>query len=176
MRPSIPNCVPHALLVVASLTGCAEGATALTDADAKAIRDTVLTLESAMNGAVDSLNCEKGLSYIGGLPPVFVSGGHVVRTAAALLTMCAGMVAPRAGATYVTDTVTAHALSRDAAYIVREGEYTINFRDGRIRAERLVMTTIWARRDDGWKMVHLHESAIPRVDSTAAPAPARSRP
>ena len=86
----------------------------------------------------------------------------------ALLKMCASMVAPRTGATFVTDTVTAHALSPDAAYVVREGEYTINYRNGQIRAERLVMTTIWARRVDGWKVVHLHESAIPGVDSIAA--------
>jgi ketosteroid isomerase-like protein len=168
MRPGVRNHACNALLLIVFLTGCARGAVVLSDADAKAIRDTVLRLEGAMNQAVDSLNCDKGLSYFGDLSPVFVSGGHVVRTSAALLKMCTSMVAPRIGATFVTDTVTAHALSPDAAYVVREGEYTINLRDGQSHAERLVMTTIWARQGDGWKVVHLHESAIRRADSTAA--------
>ena len=69
------------------------------------------------------------------------------------------MVAPRTGAVFAADVITANVLSSDVAYVVREGNYTINFRDRESRTVYLVMTTIWHRQDDGWKMVHLHESS-----------------
>lgn len=126
-----------------------------------------------MNQAVDSLDCQMGLSYVGDQPPVFVSGGRVVRTHAQLLSVCENMVAPRTGAVFLIDTVTAHALSADAAYVVREGEYTVHYRDGRVRVTHHVMTTIWQRQAGLWRMVHLHESALPQADSAAEEARAR---
>jgi len=168
----LPSWSPLLLLACA----CARPAPAPPgDAEAAALRDSVLALETAMNGAVDRGDCATGLGFIGDRRPLFVSGGHVVRTHAALLAMCGTMVAPRAGATFATDSVAAHLLGRDAVYVVREGLYTVRYRDGHARVEHLVMTTIWERGADGWRMVHLHESAIP-VDSAAAPpTPARER-
>ena len=130
----------------------------LSETQARGIRDSVTALEGTMNLAVDNLDCTTGLGYVGDRPPVFVSNAWVVRTKPALLTACEGMVAPRTGATYVTDTLSAHALSSDAAYVVREGNYTINFKDGRSETQRLIMTTVWARENGTWRMVHLHES------------------
>jgi ketosteroid isomerase-like protein len=60
---------------------------------------------------------------------------------------------------FVTDTVSAHVLSPDAAFVVREGVYTINFKDGSSRRSYVIMTSVWARQDGAWKMVHLHESS-----------------
>ena len=77
---------------------------------------------------------------------MFVSGGHVVRTRAAFRSACDAMVAPRTGAVFVTDTVSAHLLSPDAAFVVREGVYTVNFKDGSSRRTYLIMTSVWARQ------------------------------
>jgi ketosteroid isomerase-like protein len=131
----------------------------LSEADAQAIRDTVIKLEDAMNLAVDSLDCDVGMASFGDQEPIFVSSGRVTRTRTAMRGVCETMVAPRSGAVFVVDTLTAHALSSDAAYVVREGTYTVNFKDGTSRRTFLVMTTVWARQSGGWKMVHLHESS-----------------
>lgn len=111
-----------------------------------------------MNLAVDGLDCARGMVPVGDQDPLFVSNTMVVRTRAALQTACEGMVAPRTGATYKVDKLSAHALSTESAYLVREGDYTINFKDGRSETQRLIMTTVWTRQNGEWKMVHLHES------------------
>lgn len=111
-----------------------------------------------MNLAVDGLDCGTGMLAVADRQPVFVSNGWVVRSRAALDTACKEMVAPRTGATYVIDTLSVHALSHHAAYVVREGAYTITYRDKRPDTLRLIMTTVWELRNGEWKMVHLHES------------------
>ena len=149
-------------LAFLTLSACAPAPPSeFTEADARAVRDTVAVLENAMNLAVDGLNCDAGLAHMRGREPLFVGNAMVVRTDAALREMCAAMVAPRAGATFVVDTLNAHALSANAAYVVREGSYTIDFKDGRSETLRLIMTTIWERHIEGWRMSHLHESFVP---------------
>jgi ketosteroid isomerase-like protein len=49
-------------------------------------------------------------------------------------------------------------LSREAGLVVTRGVYTVNFTDGRTSARSQVVTTVWTRRPEGWRMVHLHES------------------
>jgi len=129
-------------------------------AAAAALRDSLIALDSAMNDAVDHLDCTRGMSYIGDERPVFISGGHVVETHEQLLTMCQDLVAPRTSARFVPRSVTAHILSPDVGYVVRDGQYIVHYRSGETRTEQLAMTTIWARDGGSWKMMHLHESAI----------------
>lgn len=143
---------------VATLACVPPPSAALTEEQGQAVRDTVIALENALNLAVDGLDCAKGMTVIGEKQPVFVSNGWVVRSKPALSTACESMVAPRTGATFIVDTLTAHALSPGSAYVVREGAYTINYRDGRTETLRLIMTTVWERLDGQWRMVHLHES------------------
>ncbi|MGH7669797.1 MAG: YybH family protein [Gemmatimonadaceae bacterium] len=140
---------------------------ALSAGDAQTIRDTVIALDHLMNHAVDNLDCTKGMSYIANQPPVFISNGHVVMSKPELLRACQQMVAPRTGAEFEPDSVTAYALGRTAAYVVHRGEYTIHFKNGKTRREHLTMTTIWQRSDSGWRMVHLHESGIPDTTDAA---------
>jgi ketosteroid isomerase-like protein len=71
------------------------------------------------------------------------------------------MIEPRTGAVFSIDSRSARMLSDSSALVVREGMYTINFKDGTAREIFLVMSTVWEREPDGWKMVHLHESAPP---------------
>ena len=143
------------------LLACTTGDRAADSADLRALRDTVMKLEAAMNLAVDSLDCDTGLSAMGDREPLFVSSGYVVRTGQALRGMCEQMVAGRTGARFQIDSLTTHVLSKEAAYVVREGKYTIDLKDGTSPTVYMVMTTIWQRASDGWKMVHLHESFLP---------------
>jgi hypothetical protein len=144
-----------------ALAGCYRASPeALPAAATKALGDSLIALDSTMNTAVDNLDCAKGLSYIGDERPLFITGGHVVETHAQLLKVCQDLVAPRTGAQYIPRSVTAHVLSPNAGYVVRDGEYIVHMRSGETRTEHLSMTTIWARQDGAWKMVHLHESAI----------------
>lgn len=151
-----------AFLLVAVSMGCtAPRSRTIPEADAQAIRETVIALENSMNRSVDALDCAAGLASAGAREPIFVSNGYVVRTRDALLEMCETMVSKRTGAVFAMDHLAAHVLSPNAAYVVREGEYTINRQDGTSNRVYMVMTTLWSREGDGWKMVHLHESAYP---------------
>ena len=154
---------PWALLLgIAAVTGCRQPRPApITDAYSAALRDSLIALDSTMNQAVDSLDCPKAMGYIGDEQPLFISGGRVIQTRAQLASLCDALVAPRTGAVFAPRAVTAHVLSRDAGYVVRDGQYTVHYRDGRVQSEHLVMTTIWTRRAGRWQMVHLHESMVP---------------
>jgi ketosteroid isomerase-like protein len=136
---------------------------AMTDAEARAVRDTVTVLENATNMAVDRLDCAAAFTFVGNREPMFVTNTTVIRKRDTFRKACDGMVANRTGAVYATDTLTAQALSRDAAYVVREGMYTVSMKDGTSQRQVLVMTTIWDRTSGEWKMVHLHESYRPIV-------------
>jgi ketosteroid isomerase-like protein len=149
------------LLVSLAVSGCVPSEAGPTTAELEAVRDTVLELEEAMNSDIDALDCDAGLARVGDREPIFVANGNVVRTADELRQACEEMVAGREGAHFEIDERTANALSLDAAFVVREGDYTIDRADGTSLTIRLVMTTMWHRDDDGWTMVHLHESVPP---------------
>ena len=148
-----------AVVVVAAMGCAAVQPRAMTGAEAQEVGDTVTALENATNSAVDRLDCVGAFERIGDQQPMFVSGGRVVRTRALFRDACEAIVALRTGAVFVTDTLSAHVLSPDAAYVVREGVYTVNFKDGTSRRTYLVITSVWTRQNSGWKMVHLHESS-----------------
>lgn len=126
--------------------------------DLEALRAQVLEIEEAMNQAVDGLDCDSGMANMGDAEPIFISGGQVIRTKAELHEMCLRMVAPRTGAVFSIDSRTANMLSADAAVVVREGMYTIHFKEQPSVEVFLAMTTVWQREGETWKMVHLHES------------------
>lgn len=148
-------------MAFAFTTACAPPPQAMTEADANAVRDTVTKLEDAVNAAVDRLDCTTGFKAVGDREPMFVTNALLVRKRAAFEAACNGMVQPRTGAVFVVDTLTAHALAPNAAYVVREGKYTISFKDGKSDKQYLIMTSVWEKRDGNWLMVHLHESFKP---------------
>lgn len=127
--------------------------------DWAAIEDSVLALEESMNAGIDSLDCRTGLVALGEREPIFVFNGRVVRTASAFREGCEQVVAPRTGAVWDVETITPNALSEDVVYVVREGTYTVNYKERETGTSYMVMTTIWHRQEGGWRMVHLHESS-----------------
>lgn len=152
-----------AAVIVLAAAGCRQPPPAtLSPARTAALRDSLIALDSTMNYAVDNLDCDRGMSYIGDERPLFVSGGRVIETHDQLLKVCRDLVAPRTGARMVVRSATAHVLSPDAGYVVHDGEYIVTLKSGETRTEHLAMTTIWERQNGVWKMVHLHESAFQR--------------
>jgi len=145
-------------LIMLAMTGCKSHAAQESEIDIGEIQQTVLQLENHLHLGVDSLRC--GLPDVGEGQPTFVSNGFVIRTGDELREMCEELVAPRTGAVWVVDTISANVLSRDIAYVVREGNYTISFKDRDPQSVDAVITTIWHRQDEEWKMVHLHESSL----------------
>ena len=146
------------LAVGTTACGGGEEAAQAPPVDVEAVRADVLAAEMAINEAVDGLDCASAMDWMGEMDPLFISAGNVVRTRAALGEICEQMVAPRSGAVFSIESRTAHLLSDDAAFVVREGPYAISYVDGTSEEVYLVMTSIWLRETDGWKMVHLHES------------------
>lgn len=144
--------------LVLFLGACAQTTQEGTHPNVEEITSTLLNLEDQLNREVDSLQC--GLDSVADGKPTFVSNGFVVQTAAELRELCVGLVEPRTGATWDNDFRVVHVLSNDAAYVVRKGTYTINFKDRKTQVVDPVITTIWSRIDGDWKMVHLHESSV----------------
>ena len=69
--------------------GCASAhPRVITDAQAQAVRDTVIALEHATDAAVGHLDCVAAFDRIGDQRPIFVSGGRVVRTRDAFRSAC----------------------------------------------------------------------------------------
>jgi len=138
--------------------------------DVETARTEVLAAEMAINEAVDGLDCATGVSLMGEADPIFVSSGNVVRTRAELAEICEQMVAPRSGAVFSIESRAAHVLADDAAFVVREGPYTVSYLDGTSEEFYLVMTSIWVREAERWEMVHLHESVrSPEIAELLAP-------
>jgi ketosteroid isomerase-like protein len=147
------------LLLAVSAIGCGTSVSdQMQEQDLKDIQETLLTLENEMNLAVDRNDCEAGLSHLGEREPIFVMMPQVVRTSDELRERCGRRKSMFASASFSIDTITVNALSRDVAYVVREGNYTLNFKDGQSPTRFGAMTTIWNRVEGEWKMVHLHES------------------
>ena len=152
----------HFLLGIAGLAmsslGCAEAPLPLGDAERSAIGDSILALATSSDGAVDRLDCATGVEIFGDREPIFVGGGRVMRSRAELEPMCEQMITGRTGATYELTSSDVHVLSRDIAYLVREGTYTIEYTESEPNINTLVITGIWERGEAGWKRVHFHES------------------
>lgn len=147
-------------LVLLGLAACSPASDTLpSEPDWAAIEDSVLALEESMNAGIDGLDCRSGLAALGEREPIFVFNGSVVRTAAAFREGCEQVVASRTGAVWDVESITANALSEDVVYVVREGAYTVDYEERETGTSYLVMTTVWHRQEDGWRMVHLHESS-----------------
>ena len=157
-RPrAIRLCVPALMLL--GPAACSPASETPPETDWAAIEDSVLALEESMNAGIDSLDCRTGLVALGEREPIFVFNGSVVRTASAFREGCEQVLAPRTGAVWDVETITANALSEDVVYVVREGSYTVHYKEREAGTSYLVMTTIWHRQGSGWRMVHLHESS-----------------
>jgi len=143
------------LVVTLGVSGCVEPDREL---DVDAIGQVVLDLEYEMNFEVDQNDCGAGLIHLGDRQPIFVMQSRITRSAADLRERCSNREYLFSSAEFEIAQRKVNVMSENVAYVVREGDYTMNYRDGRTITLFGVMTTIWNRVGDTWKMVHLHES------------------
>lgn len=145
-----------ALACVACRTG---NEPSLTDAERAAIADTIQQLNRAIVQAFDSQDCEAEVPVSDQM--VSVVNGQVfqpARTREERIAACERMNEQRLSAQDDIQEQTVHVLGTDAAYIVSRSIYTIRWRDGRTTIRPNVGTGIWSRQDEGWRLVHFHES------------------
>ncbi len=67
-----------------------------------------------------------------------------------------------AGRAPISDTLTPRKLSETLGYTVRE--FSFQDQDGRVVKE--VVTKIWLKGEDGWKMIHFQSTVLPERGST----------
>lgn len=142
-------------LVLITLIGCEKAGPKV---DLDSIGQAVLDLEYDMNIEVDRNDCDAGLIHLGERVPVFVMQSQVTRTSDELRQRCSRRESFFSSAHFEISQRDVNVLSPDVAYVVREGDYTMHYLDGRTITRFGVMTTIWNRVETTWKMVHLHES------------------
>ena len=151
------------LILVTSIFGLSactnQVSQAPTDAELTAVADTVLALETTFHRDFDATDCEAALSVVGDHEPVVAGGGTIIRTLPDLQQVCESIAAARSKAVLDVDNVAVHPLSRNAAYVVREGTYTEYNKAGEVgNSYYIIFTSIWHLDGDEWAMVHLHES------------------
>ena len=147
-----------AFLAVAAAAGCTPMPDLLVEAEIAGIKDEVFRLAMAADLAVDNLECDEWLDSFSGSEPLFVGNAIVHRTRSDLAEFCEAMIVGRTGGFLEPERVATHVLSRDAAYIVREGTYTVEFEDRPDQHLGVVLTGVWVRKDGEWTREHLHKS------------------
>lgn len=157
MTERLPGSI--ALLAVVLLAGCQTSPpprTEMTDAERTEIEETIARLAATVDVKVDRAQCEAALEIFGDLEPVVASGGMTLRTVEDVKPMCPeGIGMPSRFDIAQSD---AHVLSRDTAYIVRQGTMTLEPPDGPHRRLRYAVTHIFVRTGGDWKIAHHHES------------------
>jgi ketosteroid isomerase-like protein len=156
-----------ASLVALTTAGCTTSTTAdaqpLSESERAAIADTVRRINREAGETFDSdLDCAEivdRLSVPGG-GNTFVAQGRIIDPGGRdeMVGMCRMIKQDRLSAHTEIQDETVEVVSKDAAYVVTSSVYTVRFKDGRTMVRPQVVTTVWARRGEGWQRAHLHES------------------
>lgn len=171
------SAVPLAVLAAGALAsaGCAARAPAVpwtgSTAERAALEDTIKRLSRETGAAFDAADCERlDLAAIAGRF-VFLAQGRVLELEGPeqMMELCRRIKRDRLSAHDEIQDQKVELLSRDAAYIVQRSVYTIRMRDGTSIVRPQVVTGIWVRRSEGWRLLHLHESWRPEERSTLPP-------
>lgn len=155
-------------VLIAGLAACAPQPAAfpepLTDTERAAVGDTIRQLYLESSRTFDSdLDCAEIVDRVapGGETGSWVAQGRLFEMSGGrdeLVSVCRAIKRDRLSAREEVRGATVELLGRDAAVLIAPGAYTIRFRDGRVTTRQQVVTTVWARRPQGWRRVHLHES------------------
>ena len=149
--------------VIGLACGSPQSATtrAVTAAERAALADTIDRLYRQTDAAVDSLSCGEMMQHP--LPIVspflyVIEGEFIELSADQWAAACEQMAQSRLSAHNEIHDQRVQVLNRDAAFVVSRSTYTVRWKDGRATGQPRVTTTIWSRRPEGWRQVHLHES------------------
>ena len=145
-------------ILFVSSVACSSTSREMSDQEIAAIREAVSMEFDKVNDAVDRLDCSGIKSRPRDREPVFVSQGRVSRTSDAERADCEKMLVGRTGASWTNTRTVVHVLSPNAAYLVREGTYTISYHDRAPRVLALVISNVFERHGGNWLSMHFHES------------------
>jgi ketosteroid isomerase-like protein len=152
------------------VAACSAGSTAarpaapgpLMDAERAAIADTLRELYRDGSHTFDAaVDCAEIADWLADRASVlFVAQGRLFETGGPqeLMDICTAIKRDRLSAEEEIQEQVVEVLNRDAALVVTRGVYTVRYRDGSTMVRPQVVTTVWSRGRDGWRMVHLHES------------------
>lgn len=118
------------------------------------LRSGALDAEQAAFAAAD---CTVAMGYFADWEPLFVVSGRTMNRPQ-LVQMCTRMAGPRPGPPRELVSHAVHVLSAGAAFSVTHYSVRRPGPDGNRSAVAQVVTKVWVRIDDGWRIAHLHES------------------
>ena len=149
----------------------------LTDAEKQAIADTVRqvnaslldlqeqpTTRESFDQATETWIDDAADRYIG-TPAVWVSNVSVLNTVEDVVEEWEPTIGTRMGMRSVISAEHFVVLSRESVLHVFEAEFGIKDEGGNVGAlAQWVVTQLWQRTDEGWKILHYHQSWEPAAD------------
>ena len=168
MTPTNSRSAATILVLIAGLLqgGCASTHPPLTDAERKAITETMTRVASDLLVRRDRAGCEAAIerNFSGQEPALTwsvagegVVGMYTFRTKEDLRTACEETAIP---SHFELERSDAYVLSRDHAYIVLSGVLTGAPGNDPSQGARFVSTNIFERIGEDWKMVRHHGSLV----------------
>jgi hypothetical protein len=155
------------LLAGVHLAGCASALPPLTDGERDAIVEAMTRVSNDVITPYDRAGCEAAVdrNFSGrepaltwGVAGMGTSGVFTFRTKADLKATCAET--PRPDAEREIEQLDAHVLSRDHAYIVMTVVGRAEVPDGQRVETRFVMTNIFERIGEDWKIARHHAAVL----------------
>jgi len=139
------------LLVLLIAAGCTPTATALSDADRKAITGEVYTANVALVDALNAHDAPQVLDFYEAGPQFqYVGCTSIIQTSAVFGAITTGYLKDKTDVTYEMAVTGLEVLNRDAAVATLQGESD---------SLKLFTTRVWRRGDNGaWKIAYEHES------------------
>lgn len=149
------------LVLIGCLVTCATTAEAfgqpLPAARAKAIRTEVERAHRQEQEAFVNGDCEAMASFYA-RDVSFYANGRAVPSISGLVTLCERIPRPFAPSAGRSDSI--HVLSETTAYLLRVMEFPPRDEAG-ARPQTEVVTKVWSKGPEGWKIVHFHSSMSP---------------
>ena len=143
------------------LTACQPATTEFTDADRTAIRDTVTQLADVVLEAFRALDVDGYMAPYGS-EFIWAENGVLGTNRDSMVGAWSGVFAGIQELTSVDwGEVHVDVLGPDAAVFTATFDWTGVDTSGAVMEVGGVWTTIWARTDEGWKIIHGHESLLP---------------
>jgi hypothetical protein len=165
------------MLCVAGLTGvlaCQTTEAPLTDAERQAIADTIRQINAASLELFEQPTTRESFDrnlelwiddeadwYVG-TPAVWISNVGISNTVEELIELWEPTIGTRMGQRSIINNEHFAVLSRESVLHVFEAEFAIKDEDGNFGAlAPWVVTQLWQRTDEGWKVLHYHQSWAP---------------
>lgn len=130
----------------------------LSDVQRDTISAEIQALQDQRNQAFVEGDCERVVELFDESVTFYTRGRHVP-SLQAVLNFCRQVERPFSEAAVRRTRI--NALSENAAYIIQNFEFPSDRADGDIVMMHEVITSIWSKGRDGWKVVHFHVSIDP---------------